>query len=233
MEATTIRCRCSGSMHEIALIRGSLVLLDHDVVKERAMVALGAEPCRCLEILRAWRDASFVRLPAELAKLRGLARDRGASRATRRLAQDPLSVPLLKRLAPKVAAEAKAALERCRYRRSQSRWAGGAHTITVIVAAGSEPSIRGDSQRRWSDNGKWSGYDSEIHVKLPLQWLHVRRLCGGVVDGVFVLAIVEQVGDGAYRVLAGRQGRGFEVYAAPAVIRRSESDTWSLKWEGK
>jgi len=49
--------RCGEQMHRIVLTKsGRLVLVDHpDLKAERAMVALGGKPCRCLEVLDAWR----------------------------------------------------------------------------------------------------------------------------------------------------------------------------------
>lgn len=44
--------RCSGTTHRIRWVRGSVVALDHtDLVAEQAMVALGAAPFPCLEIV--------------------------------------------------------------------------------------------------------------------------------------------------------------------------------------
>jgi len=49
--------QCTGANHSIKWRRGKLILADHDVPAERAMVALGAEPCECLTVLDAWVSA--------------------------------------------------------------------------------------------------------------------------------------------------------------------------------
>lgn len=44
--------------HRILWRNGCLVLVDHpDLAGEEALVALGGEPCLCLEVLQAWREA--------------------------------------------------------------------------------------------------------------------------------------------------------------------------------
>lgn len=48
---------CGGVQHTVRWRRGRLRLLDHDVAAERAVVALGGDPCPCVEVLDVWRRA--------------------------------------------------------------------------------------------------------------------------------------------------------------------------------
>jgi hypothetical protein len=49
--------QCGGETHRVRWGRGKLVLEDHDLSAERALVALGAERCPCLELLGSWQEA--------------------------------------------------------------------------------------------------------------------------------------------------------------------------------
>lgn len=48
---------CSGVSHVVRWHRGRLVVMDHDIVAERAFVALGGEMPACLDVLAGWRRA--------------------------------------------------------------------------------------------------------------------------------------------------------------------------------
>ena len=48
---------CGGVQHTVRWRRGRLVLLDHDVAAERAVAALGGDPCACVGVLDVWRRA--------------------------------------------------------------------------------------------------------------------------------------------------------------------------------
>lgn len=84
------RVRCSGSLHRIRLTRrGKLCLLDHDAescASEKALLALGGAPCRCFQILKAWRDCSAM--PYHVVKGRAvIAGQNGLPKALRPQAQ--------------------------------------------------------------------------------------------------------------------------------------------------
>ena len=55
LPAVTAEIDCGGEEHRITWRRGKLVLEDHDVLAERALMSLGARPPVCVEILDAWR----------------------------------------------------------------------------------------------------------------------------------------------------------------------------------
>ena len=52
---TTVHVDCGGAKHRVTWRRGKLVLEDHDLTAERALVALGGKPCTCVEVLEVWR----------------------------------------------------------------------------------------------------------------------------------------------------------------------------------
>jgi len=51
----SVAVRCGDGLHEVRWRRGGLVLVHHDVVADRVLVALGGESPACLEVLRSWR----------------------------------------------------------------------------------------------------------------------------------------------------------------------------------
>ena len=48
------RSPCEGEEHRVTWRRGKFVLEDHDLGAERAMLALGGEPCPCMRALELW-----------------------------------------------------------------------------------------------------------------------------------------------------------------------------------
>lgn len=57
MPPVRVQVNCSGGKHTILWKRGAVALLDHDEDAERALVALGGDAPRCLEIIDTWRSA--------------------------------------------------------------------------------------------------------------------------------------------------------------------------------
>lgn len=55
---------CGGAQHRVTWRRGRLVLEDHDLAAEMALLTLGGSPCACLRVLKMWRDQ--WKLPPEL-----------------------------------------------------------------------------------------------------------------------------------------------------------------------
>lgn len=53
---------CGGQRHSVVWRRGRLVLEDHDLLAERSLGALGAQPPLCVELLDAWRGLRGPRL---------------------------------------------------------------------------------------------------------------------------------------------------------------------------
>lgn len=226
MSPEAVRVRCSGAMHAISVTAGRLRLENHSLKAERSFVALGGEKCRCVQILDAWREQDRkVLSPALCLELTAAHTAAASKKKNHQTARDPLLSPLAVRLATRVTAAAKKSLIACGYRRSQSGWAGGEHYAGSYISP--HPTISGWSDRVWSDNGKWSGSNSHVSAGVPLGWysrVYNRGLA--IIDGCFILDVFP-----GEVVLAGKQGRGFEVYPAPAKI----SSTGKLQWikEGK
>jgi len=226
MTTYSARVRCSGQLHAISITgRGAVILHAHNLKSERTMVALGGEPCRCLQVLEAWRARDRKSLPEGLRP----ALD-ATTRREKKKRVDPLSLPLRDRLTKKMQEIARSNILSANYRRSQSTWAGGDHVVLVYPDRGILPaSISGGSDRVWSNNGKWSGNNSYIHATLSPLWLiRVYKRGLAVVDGSFVLDIITQ-DDKGITVLAGKQGRGFEVNPAQARVI-FDGDTPRLRW---
>ncbi|HEY3239943.1 MAG TPA: hypothetical protein VGL92_10295, partial [Acidimicrobiia bacterium] len=75
-----IEVDCGGARHTLRWRKGRVVLEDHDVAAERALAALGGEPCVCLELLAAWRlgitrpgTLRWLQAPAVPASAEGVA----------------------------------------------------------------------------------------------------------------------------------------------------------------
>lgn len=66
LPAVTAEIDCGGVGHRISWRRGRLVLEDHDVLAERSLTALGAQPPMCVELLDAWRARRGSELLYEL-----------------------------------------------------------------------------------------------------------------------------------------------------------------------
>ena len=47
---------CGGATHRVLLRRGKLVLADHTIAAEAAVMALGASPPPCFDVYRSWRS---------------------------------------------------------------------------------------------------------------------------------------------------------------------------------
>lgn len=203
------------------------MLHDHHIPADRALVALGGNPCRCLQVLEAWQDRNRAKLPAALRPALDAAEEKRKDRFGRWRA-DALLVPIRHRAEARVKQTARRALMSCDYRRSQSSWAGGEHFVSVFI--GSMPDIWGRSDRVWSDNGKWSGNNSYVAARVPLSWyrqVYCRDL--DVIDGCFVLDIIAE-DDKEVVVLAGKQGRGFKVHPRLAKIITAKDGTRRLRW---
>ncbi len=63
MAEVSVNVRCSGRMHKISIMPGgAFVLHNHtkaEITTERIFLALGGEPCRCVQILDIWQNLSI------------------------------------------------------------------------------------------------------------------------------------------------------------------------------
>lgn len=57
---------CNGERHRVTWRRGKVVLEDHDLTAETAMLAFGGKPFPCLGVLRRWRDMHTWAMSGEL-----------------------------------------------------------------------------------------------------------------------------------------------------------------------
>ena len=55
---------CGGEKHRISWRRGKIVLEDHDLTAEKAMMAFGGEMCPCMRVLEVWVEQ--FRMPPDL-----------------------------------------------------------------------------------------------------------------------------------------------------------------------
>jgi len=224
MTAVSTTVRCNGHMHRIVLTKsGRLVLVDHpDLKAERALVALGGKKCRCLEVLDAWRRRDIKSLPDVLkTKLREAA-DVAARRETASRAADRLAMPLAARMEERLCELAMSLLPATRYWWIRTAFASEyVHRIRI-----GPPAIGSSRWLGYSQNKTWLGTFSEISVSIPASWYHrVYRRGIAVVDGCFVLDVLGE-DEGGIRVLAGRQGPGYKVYPAQALITPAGRLIW-------
>ena len=124
------------------------------------------------------------------------------------------------------------AYTRCTYRQSESRWAGGEHSVCVdIIPAGYEEYVKSETERVWSSNGKWSGTNSSHMLGVALRWrLDVERRGLAELDGLLTLAASPlphlQSGEEAYAIAYVRQGRGTAIEVGRAVAYRRDGGAW-------
>jgi hypothetical protein len=171
---------CGGERHAIAWRRGKLVLEDHDLLAERALIALGSDPPRCIELLDAWkalRDAELIEAflfahrtldPADVLDRRRRYEE-AIERADQRLGMVP-------RMRPEVAARFRE-LRDAAVRREQRLWA-----ITLIETL--PPPFRRRlalativrCARQWEKGVHREGLESTLHaIASPLLERSVRR----------------------------------------------------------
>lgn len=100
------------------------------------------------------------------------------------------------------------AYEACKYRRSQSSWAGGDHSVHVKIA-GKNGAVQasGENHRAWSNNGKWSGNNSTHTFVVRMNWLDIPE-AARVVSGLLTLEIGPAVDRTIHPATWVEQGRG-------------------------
>jgi hypothetical protein len=82
----------------------------------------------------------------------------------------------------------KAAFLACDYRAPSGKWAGGG----VAIDAGLSPwtAASAETFRVWSDNGKWSGNDLRVHLRVSSSWYRLVRARGlAKLDGMLTLGL--------------------------------------------
>jgi len=100
------------------------------------------------------------------------------------------------------------AYEACKYRRSQSSWAGGDHSVNVkIVPKNGVVQASGENHRAGSNNGKWSGNNSTHTFVVRMNWLDIPE-AARVVSGLLTLECGPAVERAIYPATWVEQGRG-------------------------
>lgn len=66
IEPATALVDCNGELHRVTWRRGKVVLEDHDLRAETAMLAFGGKPFPCLGVLRRWREMHTWAMSVEL-----------------------------------------------------------------------------------------------------------------------------------------------------------------------
>jgi len=172
--------------------------------------------------LRAWLLAEMKRIdPVRTA------------RANARYAEP--SPGIMRRLENRTRLAVGKAYDQCTYRRSESRWAGGEHTVDIscwrevtgVFASGT-------TSRMWSANGKWSGTCSARGIGVGDTWIfRVVNRGLAVIDGRLTLSarpIEERPGEEMYQIRYAGQGRGFALHVARAVAYRRRDGSWGVAW---
>jgi len=231
------RVRCGGELHRVVWKNGAVAFPNHGGVRGLSALRVLAQAAegrvRCADILAAIQSGRYSEFRALLpAAFRRQCREAFLRRQERRIARmtgaDPLTRPLRQRLEERLVREARRVLKRCAYRRSRARWVGGDHEVTV--ECGAQSGADGGSIIVWSRRRRWSGTNSWWRVTITPRWLRALRLCGGAVQGIFILEILGEHPRGGWRASAVRQGPGFQIYPCPARIWKN-GGVWQIRWE--
>lgn len=111
-------------------------------------------------------------------------------------------------------------------RRSESKWAGGGHSVSIDLADFAAPhqvSASGGSTRAWSDNGKWSGSDS--YAQLIISERALRAFPTLRAHGGEIILDAELVEPRIYKIKTLENGRGFELVVIDAWLIRNFCST--------
>jgi len=100
------------------------------------------------------------------------------------------------------------------YRKSQSHWAGGKHT--VIVSVGTPAFTRCESHFAWSHNGKWRGTNSIATICVSPA---AARLDNLFIGGLLTID-ARKIGPREYRAKWVEQGRGVSLNVTNGYIIR-------------
>ena len=189
---------CNGASHRIRWRRGRIRVLDHDVLAERAMLALGGEPCPCLELLDTWKltcEAASGRahrraLPEELRRTATLCRLVAAERRWQDPGQMAERAAFVEDLCRRLRTTLGASLAP-----SRSQLMSRRKVDLSIAAARPGEALQVEAESRASH--------VRLQISLPLTWLvEVDGRDLALVDDQVTLAVVDaDVPSGALGVL--------------------------------
>ena len=232
---------CEGQQHRISWRRGKLVLEAHDLAAERTMEVFGGEACVCMRVLKLWQDqfgmppeffaqmqtwlgANAFLAPPELSSVRQLGMILSWEREWRRTSylnrkhERLLQNELKERATPP-------------FRQHLAHWKerSGARVVgaaTVQVVQGDRPS---------TVSGRIDGVAVRASVSLVPRWITDVWVQGiSLVDGAFVLEVVDAVSRSELRVRAVRWEPGASGVrnAVDAPARLSyRGQAWRLAWD--
>jgi len=92
------------------------------------------------------------------------------------------------------------------YRKSESSWAGGEHSITVTIG---EAGCSGGSTKVWSANGKWSGTNSSANLQISARAIQLVPTI--VVGGLVTLDAQPTALRGVLEISWAEQSIGFDL----------------------
>lgn len=229
---------CMRKKHTIIVNdKGQLIFPDHtkeELEAEIALMQLGANKIsKCAKVLYQLRNPekeikiNFTEKEALLKNFISRKLQVHERRKVKKYISDNLNIHLKTKIYNKIEKIIKTLiLKQSAYRFADNRWVDSENTVAVVFA--NTPDIKQRSWRVWSKNGKWSGNSTEITVSIPfVHWYkHVYKKGLALVDGIFVLDILEETPD-YYIVLAGKKGRGFSIEPCKAKINKNNKN---LKW---
>lgn len=231
---------CGDRQHRITWQRGKLVLVDHDLGAERAMIALGGQACPCMQVLTMWRDqwsmlpdmirktdwlgARAYLMPAALAQPRRIGAYRNWDRSWRKNAYTTkhgsiFSTDVIEQATPWLEKLATAGLGR-------QQASGKPNVSASLVRPEQRPSVTGSVKRG----------QVTVTGRLGVAWL-VRVSARGLplVNDAFVVEVVED-GWSSSLVRAARwkdEGReGRRLVTGTAHLSVDSDGTPSLDWTG-
>lgn len=225
MGIITGQVRCSGRMHRISIpTKGPIKLHNHtraELVAERIMIALGGQPCRCIQVLNAWRTRDKTKIPSWATEL--FDRLRAPININRILLRkllwrtDPLTTPMRERVQRRLSKLMISSIRSCTY-----------PAIDIISICAVALSLPPDAIPMVAK------IKNVTHVQLGLlRWYNeVYKKGLAIVDGVFVLDVLSETETG-YKVLAVCQNTQRTVMAACVQVTTDSAGQKTLEFQQK
>ncbi|MDH4144810.1 MAG: hypothetical protein OEY23_06520 [Acidimicrobiia bacterium] len=194
---------CGGSRHRVVWRWGKVVLVDHHLGAERALVALGGERPACFDVLDSWRDACAWKAPAGVAARRRLSGElervltlAQLARFQRELRRSSEPHPRARSMSERLLREVRAALAASTV---ELRRAGGPKLALAVRPLLADPRAAPHGLEAPEPSLDIEGTPAQLRIEaaLPIEWLvdvWGRELA--TVDGALVLEVVSAEPDG-------------------------------------
>lgn len=236
---TTAVVPCGDQEHRVTWRRGKLVLEDHSLTAENALLALGGQPAPCMMVLKMWRDQwvmppemlkemgkwlgpnAFL-APSELDRPRMVAKVRHWERAWRHSTYITKHGNLLEEDLGRLAIEP---LQRLAVAGAQQTGQGVAPVVAIRLVKRGQPI----SVAAGVDTGRLV-----VVARLGVEWIvTVWGREAAIVDDAFVVEVIEEESPGAMvvRAAAWREespGEGCRLVVGTAQATRGSDGRWSL-----